>query len=126
MGLKYTDLYSKTEKSDVIRNNLYKENTNVLAYYVIKAILINNYQDFLFWCKNNNISLLQFKKTPANQMEFCKFIEKKYKTGQMLKNVKSTELFMKNLQHVNNTHGKDVNNIDYLMTNMRMTMCELG
>ena len=104
-----------------MRTNLYKEKSNVLSYYVIKAILINNYQDFLFWCKQNNTSLLQFKKTPASQMEFCKFIEGKYKTSQMIKSVKSTEMFMKKLLLSNN-----YNNTDYLLNNMRMTMCELG
>ena len=121
MGLTYNDLYSKTEKSHIMRTNLYKEKSNVLSYYVIKAILINNYQDFLFWCKQNNTSLLQFKKTPASQMEFCKFIEGKYKTSQMIKSVKSTEMFMKKLLLSNNS-----NNTDYLLNNMRMTMCELG
>ena len=45
------------------------------SYYVIKTILINNYQGLLSWCKTNNFSLLQFKKTLANQMEFCNFID---------------------------------------------------
>jgi hypothetical protein len=123
MGLTYKDLYSKTEKSAILRKYLYKEDSNVLSYYIIKAILINSYQDFLFWCKQHNISLLQFKKTPTNQREFCKFIEKKYKTTQMLQSVEATEIFMKKISILSKTNNK---NMDYLVKNMRMSICELG
>ena len=120
MGLTYKDLYSKNERSRVIRENLYKEKTNVLSYYVIKTILINNYQSFLFWCKTNNLSLLQFKKTPVNQMEYCKFIEKNYKTKSMLEGVDDANIFFKKL------HNKKSQKTNYLLTNMRMSICELG
>ena len=126
MGLTYKDLYSKTEKGFIIRENLYKENSNVLSYYVIKTILINNYQEFLIWCKKNNISLLQFKKTPSNQREFCHFIEKNYKKSHMLQNVSLTELFMKKVKNIDINSANHNKNIDYLVTNMRMSICELG
>jgi hypothetical protein len=97
MGLTYKDLYSKNINSKIMRETLYKENTNVLSYYVIKTILLNNYQGFLFWCKKNNLSLLQFKKTLANQDEFCKFIEKNYKTSSMLESIDISQKFLNNL-----------------------------
>jgi hypothetical protein len=93
MGLTYKDLYSKNEHSKIVRENLYKEKTNVLSYYIIKTILINNYQSFLFWCKTSNLSLLQFKKTSLNQLDYCKFIEKNYKTKCMLEGVDRAQLF---------------------------------
>jgi hypothetical protein len=124
MGLTYNDLYSKSSKSSIMRDNLYKEDSNVLSYYIIKTILINNYQDFIYWCKKHNSSLLQFKKTTTSQTDLCKFIEKKYRTKQMLQNVKSTELFMKRFKESNNTNKID--EIYYLLTNMRMSICELG
>ena len=120
MGLRYIDLYSKSEHSSMLRDNLYKENTNVLAYYVIKTILLNNYQTFLLWCKNNNLSLLQFKKTIPNQRSFCFFIEKNYKTKMMLESINSSEFFLQLFKGYNRT--KQVN---YLLNNMRMTICEL-
>ena len=113
MGLTYTDLYSKTQKSSITRNNLYKEKSNILAYYIIKTILINNYQDFIFWCKKHNSSLLQFKKTTATQNDLCKFVEKKYRTKQMLENVKLAEL---NMNKFNNLKTKNkVNDKYYLL-----------
>jgi len=121
MGLTYKDLYSKNINSKIMRDTLYKENTNVLSYYVIKTILLNNYQGFLFWCKKNNLSLLQFKKTLANQDEFCKFIEKNYKTSSMLESIDISQKFL------NNLYSKNKKLYDkYVLTNLRMSICELG
>lgn len=120
MGLKYKDLYSKTEESRILRENLYKEKTNVLSYYIIKTVLINNYQSFLLWCKNNNLSILQFKKTILNQKEYCKFIEKNYKSKSMLDGIKYAEVFLYKMNK-NKKH-----NSNYLLSNMRMSICELG
>jgi len=121
MGLTYKDLYSKTEHSSILRENLYKEKTNVLAYYVIKTILINNYQEFLLWCKAKNLSLLQFKKTPINQREFCKFIEKNYKTTSILNGIEETQKFLNKIQKQNKSSKSH-----YILTNLRMSICEMG
>ena len=124
MGLQYSDLYSETDQSMILRENLYKEKTNVLAYYIIKNVLIDNYQGFLSWCKkNNNFSILQFKKTKTNQMEFCKFIEKNYKTKSILNGIKETRQF---LDHLNTVNKKKEKNMDYILSNLRMSICELG
>jgi hypothetical protein len=120
MGLTYTDLYSKSQHSKISRENLYKEKTNVLSYYVLKTILINNYQGLLFWCKTNNSSLLQFKKTITNQKEFCNFIEKNYKTSSMLNGVDDTQHFLNKLQK------NKITKLNYILSNLRMSICELG
>jgi len=121
MGLNYKNIYSKTTQSQILRDTLYKEQSNVLSYYVVKTILINNYQGFLLWCKNNNFSLLQFKKTLANQREFCNFIRNNYKTNVMLENVKSSEICLQKVKSIKKNKNKN-----YLLTNMRMSICELG
>jgi hypothetical protein len=121
MGLQYEDLYSTSEHSKILRDHLYKEKTNVLAYYIIKTILINNYQSFLAWCKTNNILLMQFKKTPLNQNEFCRFIEKNYKTKNMLVSIHNTQIFLNKL-----INKKQNTNTQYLLSNLRMSICELG
>ena len=123
MGLTYKDMYSKTDHSRMLRENLYKEKTNVLAYYVIKTILINNYQGFLSWCKNNNLSLLQFKKTLVNQKEFCKFIEKNHKTKGMLDGISESQKFLNN---AHNQKTKTTQNLQYILSNLRMSICEMG
>ena len=124
MGLKYKDLYSHTEQSSILRDNLYKEKTNVLSYYIIKTVLINNYQSFLSWSKTNNFSLLQFKKTISNQKEFCKFIENNYKTTSMFNGIIETQHFLNNINDINSTNKNK--NLNYILSNLRMSICELG
>ena len=118
MGLNYYDLYAKTEHARVLRENLYKEKTNVLSYFVLKTIMLNNYQGFLGWCKKHNFSVLDFKKTIGNQREFCDFIKKNYKTQSMLDGVNDALHFLSKI------NKKRTNK--YILSNMRMTICELG
>jgi len=119
MGLTYKDLYLKTEQTRIKRENLYKEKTNVFSYFVLKTIMINNFQGFLEWCKKNNFSLLDFKKTIGNQKEFCKFIQRNYKTKSMLDGIHETENFLSKL-------SSKRGNMRYILSNMRMSICELG
>lgn len=141
MNLEYKQLWDQSSNANNLRNAMYKEDTNVLSYYVITLIVIYNYQPFLLWCYNHNPTLLQFNKTPENQMEFCHFIESKYKAPKLLHGIKCvTELFKKikvineNVKTNNNqnnnivtkTKSNTTKDIDYLYTNLRMTLCELG
>jgi hypothetical protein len=119
MGLQYKDLYSNTKHSILLRDNLYKENTNVLSYYIIKSVLLNNYQGFLSWCKNNNLLLLDFKKTIGNQRQFCKFLENNYKTQSLLDYIHESGVFLSKLKK------RNINN-KFILSNMRMSICELG
>jgi hypothetical protein len=119
MGLQYKDLYSITKHSTILRGNLYKENTHVLSYYIIKAVLINNYQGFLSWCKLNNLSLLDFKKTIGNQIQFCKFIEKNYKIKSLLDGINESHAFLSKIK-------KKKGGNKFILSNMRMSICEMG
>jgi hypothetical protein len=120
MGLTYKSLYLPS--FSVERSNLYKENSNVLAYYVIKTILLNNFNGTLGWSKKNNLSLLQFKKTTGNLDEFCKFIEKNYKTKSMLQGVEC----METVYFDSMTNFKQSKKMNFIWNNMRMSMCEMG
>jgi hypothetical protein len=121
MGLTYQNLYSKSIHSKNLRDHLYNENTNVLSYFVIKTILMNNYQGFLYWCKNNNVNTLQFNKTVSTQQEFCKFIDANYKTSSFLNGVDETEKFIDKIKK-----NKRQPNLNYTLSNLRMSICELG
>ena len=123
MGLTYNDLYSKNAHSKILRETMYKEKTNVLSYYVIKTILLNNYQGFLSWCKTHNLSLLQFKKTLSNQTEYCRLIERNYKTRSMLEGIDQTQKFLTELSTKKNRNS--ITN-KFIMSNLRMSICELG
>jgi hypothetical protein len=125
MGLTYKDLYSKKNESVALRNTLYKENSNILSYYIIRPILMNNYQGFLSWCNKNNFSLLQFKKTNKNLEEFCNFIKTNYKTKSMIDSINCMQKFFGKLKKMKN-NKKTNENIDFALSNMRMSLCELG
>ena len=120
MGLSYTMMYDTNITSDKIRKTLYKENTPILAYYVLTTILFSNYQDFLLWCDTNNRSLLQFKKSYANLDRFCNFIENKYTSRNLLNGITCVEQFLLRLSK------NKTKNTTYLLRNLRMTICELG
>jgi len=110
----YTDLYSDKKESIYWREMNYKENTNVLSYYIIKTVLFNKFSNFLQWCNINNQNILQFKKTFNNQIKFCKYIDENYKTTLLINNIKKTQLFLNSL-----------NKNNFLLTNLRMTVCEI-
>jgi hypothetical protein len=123
MNLTYKNLYSKHKKDTLLRTSSYKEKTNVLSYYIIKTILLNDYQLFLNWCSLNNDFILQFKKTDANLESYCEFISKKHKSTSMVANIHLTEKCYHNfIKH----YSKHKNSVNYLLTNMRMSICELG
>lgn len=130
MDMTYPNLYDNNPDSTKIRNTMYKEDTNVLSYYIITLILFNNYQSFLSWCytnnstdkHNNNNTLLQFNKTPINLDKFCKFIETKYKSKHILDSIRCTEILLTDIKR----RSVKKKSLGYLLRNLRMTMCELG
>ena len=126
MGLQYSDLYSNGQEAEMLRKTMYKEKSNVLCYYVIRGILMNNYQGFLSWCNQNNTSLLNFKKTNTNLDSFCKFIERNYKSTSMLDGVECMENILGKIKNKNTKTKKYSKNVDLLLKNMRMSIGELG
>ena len=62
MGLDYSLLYSKSNRSKSARDALYKEDTNIFAYHVATTILLCNYPAFMEWCDTNNMHPMLFKK----------------------------------------------------------------
>jgi hypothetical protein len=110
-NMNYNDLLFSTDKI-----KLYRENSNILAYYIIKTILIVNYQQFLLWCNQNNEKLFQFNKTVNTLNDFCQFV----------KNNHNSDRLKIAIQNMENIFNKIINsNNKYLLSNMRMTICEM-
>jgi len=120
MGLNYENLHSRDSQSKLMRENLYRENTNVFAYYIVTTILLSHYQEFLGWCEGENISLLSFKKTVENQRKFCGFIERYYKSPGFLSNIDHVEKSMEKMKHYTGREKA------FLMNTLRMSVCELA
>ena len=136
MGVEYKSLYRKDAISASVRKYLYKEKTNVFAYYILKCLLIFYYNDFVVWCnKNNNrfdifddndevYSIMRFRRTEQNLMSFLKFIEKKHNSISFLETLKKMKRFIKMLKsNIDNKYDQeDINNF---LNTTRMTVCEL-
>ena len=59
----------------MLRQNMYREDTHVLAYYVLTGILMNDYAGFLSWCTSHNVNMYKFDATPHNMSSFISLIK---------------------------------------------------
>jgi hypothetical protein len=103
MHLTYDDLWSNNEKNKIMRKMLYKEQTNVLAYYIIKTILLMHDVKVFEWCLIHNINILYFSENLENIKLLTRFIIKLSNSRKMLNNVQYGEaIFKKELRQHNN------------------------
>ena len=121
MGLTYPDLYEKNSISKQKRDLLYKEDTNIFAYYILKCILLFNIYDFLKWCKTNNTNMFSFDETSHNYNKLYEFINSKYKNKHFLKSIKNATILLDRLQK----EQLDTEN-DFIFNTMRMSIIEMG
>ena len=90
MGLDYESLIDTTmHTSAIMRTNLFRENSNVLSYYIITAVLLSDYPQFLSWCRKHNTMLIKFRSTEKNYVSFGDLIEKQAKSQEFLDLLKS-------------------------------------
>ena len=78
MGLRYGDLYKRCDTCQMLRQNMYREDSHVLAYYVITGIFMNDYTEFLSWCMSHNVNMYKFDATPQNMQDFIALIESQH------------------------------------------------
>ena len=91
MNLTYSMLIDPRMKDQV--NKLYKENTNVFAYFIVKLLLIFDHGRFINWCKKNNPHLIRFMQSQKNITSLFYFIKGMYKKDELLKAIKEMEVF---------------------------------
>jgi hypothetical protein len=107
MGLHYIDICNNGDKnaSITLRKNMYRENTNVFAYYIMSALFMNNYFEFLNWCYENNsdgvnVVNIKFKNTDDNYTSFINYISRHYKCTDLLEGIENmNELHTKLFKH---------------------------
>lgn len=101
MGLDYGSLIdTTTQTSALLRTNLYRENSNVLAYYVITASLLSSYPQFITWCRRHNTVLLRFRSTEKNFKSFTDLIEESARSKEFL-------ALLESMKSVNMSHMKN-------------------
>ena len=120
MGLRYTNLIDDDDVSKSFKKVLYKEETNVFPYYVLKCVLLHHSDKFLKWCMENNPNIVNFDKNPITLKKLGKFIKKYYNDKNMIKSIKDMEvLYLK----MRGSYVKP--NKSFVTNTTRMTICEL-
>lgn len=115
--------YRKLISFDVNKLADYKENTNILAYYIIKTILYYHFNETIEWCSQNNGSnIFQFSNTKENQESLCEFIETMYKNPLMLDHFEKKEKISKS-KSKSKTESKL--KTKYNMNNLQMGLFDL-
>tara|TARA_B100001063_G_C16771352_1_gene561830 strand:- start:3363 stop:4199 length:837 start_codon:yes stop_codon:yes gene_type:complete len=104
MNLNYSDLF--------IKNN-YRENTNVFNYYILKTIMLQNCNSYLYFFSKNNNKLLNFKSTSTNVKQFINFVVKLVKSQRTMRLFKDGERLLEKEKNINNY---------YLNKSLRMTI----
>lgn len=133
MGLQYEYLYTDSPNIDIVRKMLYKEKTNVLAYYILTGILMSNVPEFLRWCSEHNSTFVGFTKTLSNLDNFYLLIEKQYMHKKLLHSIERYEGFLRDIiefienkelksNKIKETERKEKRE---LSDSMRMTICEI-
>ena len=122
MGLNFKNLYLKDSISKSVRKYLYKEKTNVFAYYILKCVLLYNYHDFLFWCDRNNANLISFYRSESNLMNFFDFVKSNHNDPNFLTDLKKMSNMLRDIKGSAFYTQSDK---DKFLTTTRMTVCEL-
>ena len=119
-GIKYKNLYEKDLNSTKLRIVKYKEDTNVLSYYIIKSIYMFFINDFIEWCIENNVSngvvSLNFNKNEETIDSYIEFIKDHFLNSSYTGSLGLFEEFFKNI------HGKTISS--ELYNTLRMSVNE--
>jgi hypothetical protein len=118
MKLEYADLYTDPTLLD-----RYREETNAFVYYIITAILMSNYPEFIQWCSANHDYLIQFKLTEENQLLFCGYIAIHFNSNPMLRMVKSSSKLYSKISIL--AKSKRSKKIDTIIKSLRMCLFEV-
>ncbi len=117
MGIYYKTLYEMDDLSIKARKFLYKERSNIFAYYILKLVLIMHASDFIVWCMDHNANILNFTKTDSNLMAFYNFIKEYYNSPKLLENLDNMHSIVKRCKK----YSQNV-----VPRTMRMTVIEMA
>ena len=118
MHLTYEQLWSKDHKYKKMRNMMYKENTNVFAYYILKCSMLVNKDDIFNWCMRNNTNILNFNDKSDKIVMFCDELIKISREKHMYESIEYGERILKEILKKN--LRKEV--MDKILHSSRMTL----
>jgi hypothetical protein len=109
MGVNYYSIINSRENDGNCEK--YKEGTSILAYYVIRSVLLCYADDFIEWCGiHNKKNIFQFECNKKTIQSFLYFIKDRYKDA----------FFLNNIQMMEKTNIFS----NKLKNSTRMTVCE--
>ncbi len=83
MGLNYTDI---TSAQVYLKAHLYKEDTHVFGYYILTALFLNDYKEFMQWCAaNNNNSIMKFNCHAESFQKMATYIQQIHHKDDLLR-----------------------------------------
>lgn len=121
MGLKYRNIVTNNGINNSLKTLFYNENTNVFAYYVVKCIFLYYKDEFILWCKKNNVdNIFNFLKSEENLDSFFTLIESLYSKYDLVEDMNKAYIF---LMKTKKGYVKNKKNI--LTETLRMTIVNI-
>ena len=121
MGLKYENIVSNNGINKSLKILFYKENTNVFAYYVVKCIFLYYKDDFILWCKKNNIyNIFNFLKSEENLNSFFNLINILFSKFELMEDIEKAYTFL-----LKSKNGYINSKKNILTETLRMTIVDI-
>ena len=87
LGFSYEDFCNPKMHTKIRKR--FKQKTHVLEYFIIKGILMNDYNGFITFCRENNKEFLNFNKSRHNLKNLDHFIQCQKCSENLLHNLNS-------------------------------------
>jgi hypothetical protein len=108
---KVLETYHLSYEDLLTARKVYRENTYVLSYYILKSILMCFMNTFIEWCDTHNKGIM-FRKNTDTLREF----------GQLIEMLHKHEVFIENIKRIKNMKSSSV----FVKNTMRMSLYEMG
>lgn len=112
----YDDFYNK--KGFDNKTGIFKQNTCVMSYYIVKSALLYSIGDFMKYCETyNTTNIMQFIENDINFMMYVELIIKSMENKNFGDNINK---MLDNVSYLRNNHGDS-----FIYKTLRMTCLEL-
>jgi hypothetical protein len=109
LGFSYEDFCNPKMHAKIRKR--FKQKTHVLEYFILKGILMNDYNGFITFCRENNKELLNFNKSQRNLKRFGNYITCKKCSENLLYNLNIMEDIIKTKK--NKTMRMSINELQF-------------
>jgi hypothetical protein len=116
----YDDFYNVNGIDVSKKNGMFKQNTCVMSYYIVKSALLFSLNDFMDYCSkyNDKENIMQFIENDYNYKEYMMLIIKSMKNTQFINEVNRMMKIIQNLIENNHTNK-------FIYNTLRMTCLEV-